>query len=94
MIALSPVELVHALSVDALVGGAEVDLCLAPLPGEPVGTLALEVVDQVGAVGSQEARLLQTVVNLLVTQSSAPTSRALERRQQKTSLKPSLLGVI
>ena len=90
----SPVELVHTLSVDALVGGAEVHLCLAPLAGEPVGTRALEVIDQVGAVGSQEARLLQTVVNLLVTQGSTPTSRALEKKTVNISLIPSSLSLI
>jgi hypothetical protein len=47
-------------------------LLLTSLPGEPSGAVTLEVMHQVCTVASEQAGLLQTVVNILLAMSSHP----------------------
>lgn len=68
-------ELVHTEAIDTLVLLAQVDLELASLASEAIGTLTGKVVDQVGTVGTQETGLLGTVVDVDLTVNSFPTLR-------------------
>ena len=69
-------ELVDADAVDALGVRTDVLLNLAALAGETGRTLAPEVVDEVGAVGSKQAGLLGTVVDVDVAEDALPAGGA------------------
>lgn len=70
-------QLVHTLASDTGVWVTQVHLLLTPLASEASGTVTAEVIDQVSTVGSQQAGLLQTVIDVLLTVSSLPAIRTL-----------------
>ena len=74
---LVPEQLVHTLSSDTGVRLTQVHLLFTSLTSETSGTSTGEVIDQVSAVGSQQTRLLQTIIDVLLTESSLPAISAL-----------------
>lgn len=67
---------VHAHAVLARVGRAYFDFRFAPFSRESRGTGALEVVDQIGARGSQETRPFRAVVDVHVAMFAFPAGFA------------------
>jgi len=74
---LIPEQLVHTLASDTGVWITQVHLGLTPLASEASRTVTAEVIDQVSTVGSQQARLFQTIIDVLLTVSSLPAIRTL-----------------
>lgn len=57
-------ELIHADAVQARIARAQVDLFMATFAGESGRTVAGEVVDQISAVGAEQARSLGAIVSV------------------------------
>ena len=70
-------QLVDAVAVHAVRRETQVDLVLAAFSGKAVGTFAPKVIDQVGAIGSQQTGLFGAVVDVLVAERAIPSGRTL-----------------
>ena len=56
---------------------AQIHLDVAPFASEATGTVAAEVVHEVGAIGVQETRNVSTVVDVGLTESTLPSGLTL-----------------
>ena len=74
---LIPKQLVHTLPSDTGVRLTQVHLGLTSLASEASGTVAAEVIDQICTVSSQQTRLLQTIINVILAMSALPALCAL-----------------
>lgn len=74
--ALVAEELVHADPVQARIARAQVDLFVATFAGESGRTVAGEVVDQIGAVGAEQAGSLGAVVGVDLAALTFPSWQA------------------
>ena len=74
---LIPEQLVHTFSSDTGIRLTQIHLGLTSLASEASGTVAAEVIDHVCTVSSQQTRLLQTIINVILAVSALPALCAL-----------------